>query len=649
MEVEVDMHGDAAIKMAAKSNNGHGNSSSSNHPQEPGMLAGYHNNRNLGSSSPPSSPGREQQQQQQHASETRELKGMAKMWDEEDRMAKKGARRGSGGAVANAAGTLTTSSNHSANLSSSAHNTGSVTSSHQALAPADANVRRLSEQDAKRRATYLSTGLKPGAYPDRGPALDPTEDTPENRRYSTSRQYATQISSDGMDKSTTVSSSKETDLEEGGNNDVYDNNGPLVEAFVVPDDGEVSTMPPPKAGRNGAFMVAGDSVQKPQKIPDDESVKVTDLLMHRNMLCLIGGLICCFVIAAVIVVVVVMVVVTPGNDSQGSAVSSSNNNMVDGSTMNPVATLLPELNDSETLVPLPENTTTVEDEDTNEDTVAGDGEEADDANVDDNADTPGDGVDEEADAEGNNEDAAIVEDTDTTDNTDGTTDANTEEVATETDPVETMEPTAAPVTIPEPTSPPTRPPTLPPTRSPTDPPVQEEEDTTEPTEAPKDDDSTVLATDSSPVVVEDPGTEATRKPYNPDNTVRMSFTVDYVINNLGADPSQEEQDLLDSAVREFFINAVESGGSTSSVMELDSSWVVSSSHATSATGWQQTVSVDFTFLNGLPPLETVVDSVTDNADIGNFLRNVVKKDIGPTFANTASISYKFDVQRYGDE
>ena len=94
------------------------------------------------------------------ANESRELRGLAKQWDEQDKVAKHQARQG-------------------ARRASLEQQPGPV-----AVMNTAPERRRFTDEEQKRRATYLQTGMKPGAFPGVGP-----DDDPNNPPYSNPRQY----------------------------------------------------------------------------------------------------------------------------------------------------------------------------------------------------------------------------------------------------------------------------------------------------------------------------------------------------------------------------------------------------------------------------------------------------------------------------
>jgi len=525
-----------------------------------------------------------------HVSETREIKTMAKMWDEEDRMTKDKARRTSvpttqAGAVANVT-SLMSGSSHS-----------------QPSSGASATARRTASQE-KLRSTFLSTGLKPGAYPDHGPC--------ESDRALVSRQYGTQFSAN-MDDSKTATN---MDEEEGGG--AYNNNGPhLVEAFVVHDPEDNSHVltphestnqiahPPIKSGTAPMMLVEGDEVQKPSKIMEAEPVRMADLLLHRNMLMLIGALVCCFVIAAVIVVAVVMTVVVGGSDgSSTSALSTSNTGSDVGvvvpslsPTLGPTILILPDLNG--TMSP------TVD---------ASDGDEP----AEEITETPSEPPSEAPSETPTFSPTAEV-----------TSEPSQEPSLTPTmkaTPEPTQDPTPAPT--PEPTMRVTQAPTPTPTIKATPKPTQE----TTPAPTPK---PTMRVTQAP---------TPTGPTSSSGQTVRVAFTVWYAVRNANTfNPSQSEQDALDDAMVNLFANALDQD--SNSALDLESKRVSSTEQKLTGTEWQQDAVVEFTFKNGLPSPQTIVGAFDDNVDPLDFLKNVVIP-IGPSFATSNAIRFSYEIEEY---
>jgi hypothetical protein len=552
--------------------------------------------------------------------ENRELRGLAKELDEQDRIAKHKAKNIKMGACPPPRETLLDTSGHDALLDTN--------SGHQ---------HRLSLEQEKRRATYMETGMKPGAYPDRGPIDANDADTD---RY----QWSRRLSSAAVARSD-PDIVVERDVEEGRGYSNSDAMEPLVEAFVVTDEQSViSVAPSPKMITTAQTMISGDHVEKPQLLEEqrdlDSNVKLADLLLHRNMLLLIGGLVCCFVILAVVVVVVIMttVVNTSSTTNASNQLEASPTSLppmqVVYTTMAPSATLLSDI----TAPPSPfESTTPIDSTPTN----APEGDE-------DSENSTLEPITPVPTVVGTDPSPTLAPTTTTTATTTNITTAIPVVTASPSTPVPattrpptpiptskptvatpvptgTARPTEAPVEplsavaeTPNPTEPPTPRPTWVETPDPTDQPTVDRAVVEEPTDAPETDSGTG---DSS-------------------HTAKVYFDVAYTVNDNGQ-PSSAEQSLVDTTMLNFFTDSLKNRLQDSSEIRVKHAKIVSSQQSSTGRGWSQSLVVEYTFDTGLPPLELVLRAFSRNPNVSAI------QSVGSYFANTNTVSFTFDIPRYG--
>lgn len=532
-------------------------------------------------------------------SETREIKGLAKQWDEADRMAKNQAKRGS------------TRSEPVAAVQQP--------ESVEVTAPPQQRTRRLSQSEEKRRATYLSTGMKPGAYPGSGPG-----DDPEERRFSVAREFASNEELNNDEKDVEVGGGGGGD---GGDHPSLHNEGLLVEAFVVTDD-------PPQENKlvdaqKSSLTVLPTHVQ-------GEFAKATpenkpDVVTKKSAILLIASLIGCFLIGAIVVVVVVMLVVNKdGGDTSSSAAlaGASGGNGTGLSSLPPIVTESPM--DGPGSNPKPDNLPDVTPEAEDAETPPGS------STTDESASTSNPGQDSDG--------ALTTTSPEQTDETEAVSTTTTSPTVAPVDDQTLTEgptpiPTEAPVlvpatnsvtTAPEPTSAPTYWPTPGPTPgpAPTPKPTTALGAPTTPPEEP------ALETD----ILELEETEAEGlPPLDLSSTARVIFYLDYQMNTLNLDPSQLEMDGLDEAVVTAFALALTSNG-----VDPQEQTFLASEHELAEDGWTQTVWVDFVY-DDLPSL-AIVKSALGTFDLSAFASTA--KLVGPSFAGLGTAKYSFSIPEY---
>lgn len=524
--------------------------------------------------------------------ETRAVKGLAKQWDEQDRAAKQQARR---------------------------HTHHAIVPTREAqsdpLPPTEAQQlqqrHRLSLSQEKIRNTFLRTGMKPGAYPGRG------SDEEDPDRYVVARQFDSNITDDD-DVATSKQEASSGDLEQGEPTLVVNNDEPLVEAFVVTEEEpSVSHIPPPKQDSARPPMVQGDYVDRAKD--DDHLRQKTGLydkpgffdgLMNRKVFCFVASLICCFLVGAVVVIIVTVTVVgqTSNNSSNavaptppGDSSSAFAPTTLSPSSVNPMLPT-PEV-DAEETTPAPTSTDTVV--------------------------TPfPTSKPQEEEEEQDNE-------------------TEPEETPQPTPRPTTHEPTPETTTAPETPRPTPREPTPEPTLAPAEASTEApEEDTPDPpaTEVPvvvPTPQPTELPTTMAPVPeATSPNTGAPFPPADSDARARIIYDSNYYTTE-EINPSEEEQSALDDALLTLFNDLFEAEG-----IAIRDYTVVSSVQENRSNQWHQTMTVDYYFEGELPALQTILDAF-GKTNANAFLRDVIKKSLGPSFEVVNAVDFGFDIPIYG--
>lgn len=124
------------------------------------------------------------------------------------------------------------------------------------------------------------------------------------------------------------------------------------------------------------------------------------------------------------------------------------------------------------------------------------------------------------------------------------------------------------------------------------------------------------------------------------DTAQVFFDVVYTVDGNG-EPSSAEKSSVDTVMLNFFTDSLKTRLQNNSPIRVQQDRIVSSEQTSHARGWSQSLVVEYTFDTGLPPLDLVLRSFAQDPSV-NAIRSV-----GSYFANTNSVSFEFDIPRYG--